>query len=477
MSTRRVSCPSRRRRRSIRRSPPCTRRIWRPGSGCRRRHGGRPGAAAALSDAVDPVWRQGGSRPTWSGSPGASTASRRPPCMVDTIAGRMREYSGAHGRPALGGSSASSAPRCGGTSDAEWARRAGPPGTASTGWRRSRPRSTSLRLAAPAAATPGADPAARQRAGRCRSARARWPAGPAPGGGASTRTLDRIRALLAKAESTTFPEEAETYTAKAQELMARHSIDAALLDAAGPHHGRAGAVRIGVDAPYEMAKSMLLSVVAEANRCRSVWSKALGFEHRVRLRDRPGTGRAAVHVAAGAGHGGDDGEGSRRDRHGRSSTRSFRQSFLTAYANRIGERLSRCHRTRQRARPPRTSAAGAAAGAGRPRRGGAGAASRRCSRRWRHRAGERQQPRRLGVRPGRRRPRVPATPREVRRTVTSRCATGRCSLSLGTTCSAMPVANSTGCRSGITCDLGDAERGVRLGRRRGTRRRRPAPAA
>src|SRR5664280_2980372 len=45
------------------------------------------------------------------------------------------------------------------------------------------------------------------------------------------RVLSRIRALLAKAESSTFPAEAETFTAGAQALMARHSIDHALLAA------------------------------------------------------------------------------------------------------------------------------------------------------------------------------------------------------------------------------------------------------
>ena len=47
------------------------------------------------------------------------------------------------------------------------------------------------------------------------------------------RILDKVRALLAKAESTEFPEEAEAYTAKAQELMARHRIDRAVLGATG----------------------------------------------------------------------------------------------------------------------------------------------------------------------------------------------------------------------------------------------------
>lgn len=49
--------------------------------------------------------------------------------------------------------------------------------------------------------------------------------------GSHSRMLTRIRALLAKAEATGFPQEAEALTAKAQELMARHSVDEALLDA------------------------------------------------------------------------------------------------------------------------------------------------------------------------------------------------------------------------------------------------------
>jgi hypothetical protein len=53
----------------------------------------------------------------------------------------------------------------------------------------------------------------------------------APRTGSEPRMLGRIRALLAKAESTEFPEEAEALTAKAQQLMAHHSIDEALLAA------------------------------------------------------------------------------------------------------------------------------------------------------------------------------------------------------------------------------------------------------
>ena len=154
------------------------------------------------------------------------------------------------------------------------------------------------------------------------------------------RLLDRIRALLAKAESTGFPEEAETYTAKAQELMARYSIDHALLAAETGATERPLGRRIGVDNPYEAPKVLLLDAVARANRCRSVWSNALGFVtvlgfpsdvDAVELLFTSLLVQATTAMVK---------AGSRRDAYGRSSTRSFRQSFLTAYAQRIGERLS-----------------------------------------------------------------------------------------------------------------------------------------
>ncbi len=161
---------------------------------------------------------------------------------------------------------------------------------------------------------------------------------------ADPRQLDRVRALLAKAESTSFPEEAEACTAKAQELMARHSIDYALLSAGSGGGDEPTGRRIGVDNPYEAPKVLLLDAVAGANRCRAVWSRSFGF---VTVLGYPAdidgvellftsllVQATAAMVAA----------GSRKDAHGRSSTRSFRQSFLTAYAQRIGERLTEATR-------------------------------------------------------------------------------------------------------------------------------------
>ncbi len=165
-----------------------------------------------------------------------------------------------------------------------------------------------------------------------------WPASKA----GSSPELERVRALLTKAESTTFPEEAEALSAKAQELIAMHSIDRIAL--ASQHRDRVPiGRRIHVDNPYAAAKSLLIDRVASANRCRSVWTPAVlcctvfGGEADVdsvdllfasllaqataalRIADR----RRLIVVAEGG-----------------ARTRSFRQSFHIGYALRIGSRLA-----------------------------------------------------------------------------------------------------------------------------------------
>ena len=176
-----------------------------------------------------------------------------------------------------------------------------------------------------------------------RSSQAAWAAGRT----VDQRMLERVRALLAKAESTEFPEEAEALTARAQELMARHSIDEALVAAvAARQSGKAGSGteasgrRLFVDSPYEAAKAILLDVIAKANRCRAVWHKQLGMSsvvgfpsdlNAVELLFTSLLVQATTAMLA---------AGARQDAAGRSRTRSFRQSFLAAYAQRIGERLA-----------------------------------------------------------------------------------------------------------------------------------------
>ncbi|GGN28685.1 hypothetical protein FHR83_007897 [Actinoplanes campanulatus] len=147
------------------------------------------------------------------------------------------------------------------------------------------------------------------------------------------RILDRVRALLAKAEATDFPAEAESYSAKAQELITRYRIEVVAAPAVDV---TPFARRIGVDHPYESEKAGLLDAVAQANTCRTVWSPELGFStifgfdadidavellytsllvqaNRAMVRDEKNVRKARL--------------------------KAFKRSFLVAYGVRIGERL------------------------------------------------------------------------------------------------------------------------------------------
>ncbi|OKI47423.1 DUF2786 domain-containing protein [Micromonospora sp. CB01531] len=172
---------------------------------------------------------------------------------------------------------------------------------------------------------------------------------PPPGGPAATsrtatpatgsRMLDRVRALLAKAESTTFPAEAEALTGKAQELMARHSIDAALLDATAERPDQPSGVRLGTDAPYAAAKALLIQEVAAANRCESVWSDDLGFATVLGFpADLAAVELLHTSLLVQATAAMLRGRGERRAGRGR-RTKGYDESFLNAFALRIGERL------------------------------------------------------------------------------------------------------------------------------------------
>ena len=154
------------------------------------------------------------------------------------------------------------------------------------------------------------------------------------------KLLTRVRALLAKAESTTFPEEADALTAKAQELMSRYAIDAALIDdpiATGstPDHRI-----LVVDPPYASAKLSVLGGVAAANRCQAVFTHPDGRAHLfgfavdldvVEVLYTSLLLQATAAMTA---------EGSKTDWNGRYRNRSFRHAFILAFAARISERLA-----------------------------------------------------------------------------------------------------------------------------------------
>ncbi|QNG17864.1 DUF2786 domain-containing protein [Rhodococcus triatomae] len=154
---------------------------------------------------------------------------------------------------------------------------------------------------------------------------------------ADPKLLNRIRGLLAKAEATDFAEEAETFTAKAQELMSRYSIGVAMLAGERGENPTVRARRIHLENPYVKEKVHLLSEIAAANRVRVVWADTLatatvvGTPVDLEQVDVLFTSlllqatRAMQHSDAGSRKG--------------SRTTSFRKAFLAGYAARIGQRL------------------------------------------------------------------------------------------------------------------------------------------
>jgi hypothetical protein len=167
------------------------------------------------------------------------------------------------------------------------------------------------------------------------------PVGEPPAG--DDRVLRRIRGLLAKAESTEFPDEAEALTSKAQELMTRHAVDAALLDAGTAALGvEVGTRRVHVSDPYVRAKMQLLAAVAEANDVRLVWYQRLGIANLVGGRtDLEAVDLLFTSLLLQVTQALSTAE---RQAGRRSGSRTFRRAFLLGYAQRIGERLQAARR-------------------------------------------------------------------------------------------------------------------------------------
>ncbi|MEQ8717965.1 MAG: DUF2786 domain-containing protein [Acidimicrobiales bacterium] len=84
----------------------------------------------------------------------------------------------------------------------------------------------------------------------------------------------RVDALLAKAASTEFAEEADALFAKAHQLMAEHAIDQADLRGADP--GRMGRIDIEVFGRWAGPRQDLLHGIASANRCATCISRRRG---------------------------------------------------------------------------------------------------------------------------------------------------------------------------------------------------------
>jgi len=160
----------------------------------------------------------------------------------------------------------------------------------------------------------------------------------------TTDVLAKVRALLAKAEGTTFAAEAEAFTAKAQELMSRHAIDEAMVAASSDLSDADRAMSVGrvhLEDPYLSQKADLLHVIARANTARSVLHGKLGIAtivgaaHDIDMVELLFTSLLLQATVAMQ----EAGRVAATDR-----TRGFRASFLESFAIRIGERLKEAKR-------------------------------------------------------------------------------------------------------------------------------------
>ena len=157
--------------------------------------------------------------------------------------------------------------------------------------------------------------------------------------GVDDPTLVKVRALLAQAESTTFEAEAEAFTAKAQELMARHSIDDALLWAQSARDERPITIRLPLDDPYVEVKSLLLQSVARHSRCKSVYHPRYGLSSIVGFASDVAAVEALFTSLLVQSHASLRTEAAKAPPGSRARSRSFRSSFLLSFVARIDERL------------------------------------------------------------------------------------------------------------------------------------------
>jgi Protein of unknown function (DUF2786) len=166
----------------------------------------------------------------------------------------------------------------------------------------------------------------------------------APPGGPDAAVDDpvlvKVRALLTQAESTTFDAEAAAFTAKAQELMARHAIDVAVLWASSERDERPTTIRLPVDDPYADIKVLLLHHVALRSRCRAVHHVQYGLVSVVGFASDVAAAELLFTSLLLQSHAALQAEGAKAAPGAHTRSRSFRSSFLMSYTRRVDQRLA-----------------------------------------------------------------------------------------------------------------------------------------
>lgn len=150
--------------------------------------------------------------------------------------------------------------------------------------------------------------------------------------------VSKIQALLAKAEGGTTPEEAEALIGKAQQLMARHAIDEAMLRRTDHTGEQPTAVELKIDAPYASQKTSLLNVISKTNGVRAVLLSGRGGT--VWLGGFPSDIERVKAMFSSLLIVGQSAMVRERAAHPEVHGRSFASSFWHAFALRIGVRLT-----------------------------------------------------------------------------------------------------------------------------------------
>lgn len=143
-----------------------------------------------------------------------------------------------------------------------------------------------------------------------------------------------VQGLLAKAQSTDHPDEADAFLAKAQRLMADHAIDEAMLAAATPaDRAVATSITVMCEAPYATAKAVLLSGIADTNGCKAIRT-ATGANQTIVVfgfdTDLAHVHALYTHLSV---------QATRAVLAEPDTTRKFRHAFLIAFASRVNGRL------------------------------------------------------------------------------------------------------------------------------------------
>ena len=182
---------------------------------------------------------------------------------------------------------------------------------------------------------------------------------------------EKVRKLLTQAEDPgATPEEAATFTAKAQQLMTKYSIDLAMV----VDTERADQVVVKVwrvNGPYSAHKLDMVFSAARSNDCRAIYARLGGGAHQVSVVGFPHdvdwvqtlTASLDLQLAIALSH-------ATRTKPEWVHGRTFSVGFVKGFADEVGERLSRARRQAVADAVSSFAAeragAGTGAGAGRP---------------------------------------------------------------------------------------------------------------